>query len=794
MGELSVLETLQELYITLTALLFDVALCIVVAVQSGGAKGRSRRFLITAVVVTVSTALTCISYFTRHADIGTPVRLALFFHLAAYAGNIFVTYYLSGYIGSFFGEDAVPKAVRIFNRALLYLSVLILVGYFILMFPRATSPDTPVFASGWFRALVGYFIELYYMIFCLGFVRKGNELNLRAKLSIVTAFLISVVTFGMQAALGAQPLVNYLGVSIGLLIFYFSAETPDYLRLMETMEELEASREKADAANRSKSDFLANMSHEIRTPINAVLGMNEMILREGEHAGARTKERESAEAFTDITHYAANVDSAGKNLLAIINDILDFSKIEAGKMEIVESPYRLSSVLNDVSNMILFRAQAKNLQFHVEVDEMLPDKLSGDEVRVRQIITNLLNNAVKYTDEGSVMLSVKKAEGAVVEALPQVEGSAKTEGIQTIALQIEVKDTGIGIREEDRDKLFHQFERVDIERNQTVEGTGLGLAITGNLLQLMGGSISVESSYGKGSVFTAVLPQRVLSTLPIGNFREKLEHSLESAKVYHETFRAPGARILVVDDTEMNLTVIEGLLKETMVLLELCLSGTQALTLTKDTPYDLILMDQRMPGMNGTETLQHIRAQEGGMNHETPVIALTADAVQGAKDRYLEEGFTDYLSKPVEGEALEQTLMQYLPAGKVVRMPKDAAAGSAASPQELHPISQADAAQSGSASQGTDVREIYASLQALDFKEAMRLLITDELIERTLRQFCENAERNAAEIESYFENEDYENYTIKVHALKSGARMIGAAALSKDAEHLELCGNAATGE
>ena len=183
------------------------------------------------------------------------------------------------------------------------------------------------------------------------------------------------------------------------------------------------------------------------------------------------------------------------------------------------------------------------------------------------------------------------------------------------------------------------------------------------------------------------------------------------------------------------------------------------------------------------------------MNHETPVIALTADAVQGAKDRYLEEGFTDYLSKPVEGEALEQTLMQYLPAGKVVRMRKDAAAGSGAvSPQELHPIAQADAAQPGSASQGTDVREIYASLQALDFKEAMRLLITDELIEKTLRQFCENAERNAAEIESYFENEDYENYTIKVHALKSGARMIGAAALSKDAEHLELCGNAATGD
>ncbi|MBR5969290.1 MAG: response regulator [Lachnospiraceae bacterium] len=785
MGDLSVLDTLRELYITLTALLFDVALCIVVAAQSGGTKGHSRRFLLAAVTVTVSTVISAVSFFTRHADVGVPVRVALFFHLAAYMGNIFVTYYMGEYIAGVSGEDSVPKGVKAFNRSLLYVSALILLAYFVLMFPKAVSPEADVFVSGWFRALVGYVFELYYMGFCMYLVFRGQGLNRRSRISVVTAFLVSIVTFAMHALLGSKPLVNYLGVSLGLLVFYFSTETPDYLRLMETMRELEESRRKADAANRAKSEFLANMSHEIRTPINAVLGMNEMILREGAHAKAHTRERDSAESFQDITHCAENVDSAGKNLLAIINDILDFSKIEAGKLEIVESPYRLSSVLNDVCNMILFRAQAKKLDFHVDVDEMLPDKLSGDEVRVRQVITNLLTNAVKYTEKGNVTLSVQRG-AQETQTAPGEESALSAGGKegnfhgQTVQLLIEVRDTGIGIREEDLDKLFSKFERVDLERNKTIEGTGLGLAITGNLLQMMGGSIHVDSTYGEGSVFQAVIPQRVLSQLPLGNFRETSAQGSTGARAYHETFRAPGARILVVDDTEMNLTVIEGLLKETLVLLELCTSGAQALQLTEGTAYDLILMDQRMPGMNGTETLRNIRAQESAKNLHTPVIALTADALQGAKSRYLEEGFTDYLSKPVESAALEQTLLQYLPPEKVVRVKTEA--GMPSGEREETPAAK------------TDLSALFAALPALDFGEAKRLLVTDDLIEKTLRQFCENAERNAAEMEEYFRNGDYENYTIKVHALKGAARMIGAEALSGDAEHLEVCGNAATGE
>ncbi|MBR0090729.1 MAG: response regulator, partial [Lachnospiraceae bacterium] len=415
--------------------------------------------------------------------------------------------------------------------------------------------------------------------------------------------------------------------------------------LVSMMEELEKekqsaeeAREQADSANRSKSDFLSNMSHEIRTPINAVLGMNEMILRES------GDER--------ITTYARNVESAGKNLLSIINDILDFSKIEAGKMEIVAAPYKLSSVLNDLSNMIAFRARSKDLAFHVDVDETIPDNLNGDEVRVRQIVTNVLTNAVKYTMEGSVKLTVR--------------AERKEEG--KITLVLEVKDTGIGIKEEDIGKLFTKFSRVDLKQTNTIEGTGLGLAITENLLLLMQGDIRVSSVYGEGTTFTIRIPQGVVSEEAIGDFQQRFEEGLKKAEGYHESFRAPDAHVLVVDDTELNLVVIEGLLKTTEVKLDTAGGGEEALQLTKDTPYDLILLDQRMPHMSGTEVLQHIRAQEGGCNKETPVICLTADAVQGARERYLEEGFSDYLSKPVEGHALEVTLMKYLPPEKIIRM------------------------------------------------------------------------------------------------------------------------------
>ena len=441
---------------------------------------------------------------------------------------------------------------------------------------------------------------------------------------------------------------------------------------------LKLEKEAADRANRAKSNFLAEMSHEIRTPINAVLGMNEMILRKS--------------ANPAVAAYARNVESAGRNLLAIINDILDFNKIEAGRMEIASAPYRLSSLLNDVSNMILFQAQSKNIEFNVEVDETLPDTLHGDEVRVRQVISNVLSNAVKYTKEGGVTLRVRGTR----------EGDA-------LNLAVTVSDTGIGIREEDMENLFGRFERMDEAHNKAVEGTGLGLAIVRNLLRLMDGSIHVESTYGKGSVFTLTIPQGIVSDEPVGDFRRKFRQCARDMAAYHESFRAPDARVLAVDDTEMNLTVVCGLLRETGLNIDTAASGAAALALTKDNPYDLILMDQRMPEMDGTEALRRIREQEDGRNRQTPVICLTADAVQGARERYLAEGFTDYLSKPIEAAALEAALLKYLPAEKAVRT------------ADPGPAKEAEEADKGP---GT-LRALYAATDALDYATALKYLMSE---------------------------------------------------------------------
>ena len=420
----------------------------------------------------------------------------------------------------------------------------------------------------------------------------------------------------------------------------------------------------AERANAAKTDFLANTSHEIRTPINAVLGMNEMILRESSRAEEMrdTDVEEARRAFRKIKSYAGNVESAGKNLLAIINDILDISKIEEGMMELVEVDYRLSSVLNDVSNMIHFKAKEKDLTFVTDVDETLPDRLRGDEVRVRQVITNILNNAVKYTDAGGVTLKVR---GEIPDDMTG-SGAGAANG-KTVRLIVSVSDTGIGIRQDDLDKLFTKFERIDLKNNSTIEGTGLGLAITRHLLDMMNGSIRVESVYGEGSTFTITLPQTVRSSEPVGDFKSKFEQYSGQRTAYREMFRAPAAHILAVDDTEMNLVVIQELLKQTQVRTDVATDGVQALKMTRNTPYDLILMDYRMPRMDGKETMQNIRLQQDGCNADTTVICLTADAVHGARERYLAEGFDDYLSKPVEILSLEAALMKYLPPEKVIR-------------------------------------------------------------------------------------------------------------------------------
>ena len=521
-------------------------------------------------------------------------------------------------------------------------------------------------------------------------------------------------------------------------------------------EVLREAGEAAERANAAKSDFLANMSHEIRTPINAVLGMNEIILRESLKArDLLPKEREEIrKVFGDICNYAGDIDSAGNSLLAIINDILDFSKIESGKTEIHPAKYELSSVLNDISNMFVFKAKEKELSFQVEVDENLPNVLFGDEIRVRQIITNLLNNAVKYTDRGGVYLTVESGQG---------ERSKDHE----MELVIRVRDTGIGIQKEDIGKLYNKFERMDLDRNSTVEGTGLGLAITKSLLELMDGHIMVSSVYGEGSVFTVILPQTVVSLEPVGNFREKFEKSMLAAHAKKEDFSAPQAHILIVDDTRMNLTVAAGLLKNTGMEIDLATSGEEALALTKTIPYDLILMDQRMPVMDGTEAMHRIREQEGGVNRQVPVICLTADAVSGARERYLSQGFADYLSKPIDSSELQKLLIRHLPPKKVLY----------ASEADLPAPEREEASLKGHAGLGEAGIDIGAGLAYCQNDEDFYRML--------LSEFVLGAEEKMRDLSEFFERRDWKNYAIVVHALKGTSRMIGAVAFSEAAKELQ---------
>lgn len=402
----------------------------------------------------------------------------------------------------------------------------------------------------------------------------------------------------------------------------------------------EAQKEAAVAvrASETKTNFLANMSHEIRTPMNAILGMDEMILRE-------------AKDNAKITKYASDIKSAGNMLLSIINDILDLSKIESRKAELVSSDYEICSVINDIINIAGRRAQDKGIDFSFDASHDIPVRFHGDEIRARQIMLNIINNAVKYTNEGYVKVNLS-AERDGENAAPVKPGDVLT-------LVVSVRDTGIGIKEEDREKLFQPFDRLEETKNRNIEGTGLGLSIAGNYVELMGGRIDVESVYGEGSTFTVYMPMEVVDTTPIGNFTERIRQIRNERTDAKPLVIAPNASALVVDDNEMNLEVISGLMERTKMRVDTASSGPDGIEKMEHRRYDIIFLDQMMPGMDGITTLKnmHMKYDMRGVS----VIALTADAVAGAREYYLEKGFDDYISKPVKAEDLESVLRKHLP-------------------------------------------------------------------------------------------------------------------------------------
>ena len=533
-----------------------------------------------------------------------------------------------------------------------------------------------------------------------------------------------------------QEVVISLGIIFMSLIvagIVNSLITEQNHRLLDALRKEKRSQQEAEAANMAKSSFLANMSHEIRTPINAILGMNEMILRE---------EKDPA-----IRGYAGNIQASGNSLLSIVSDVLDISKIESGKLEIIPVDYEVNSLISDCCNMAAGRAKAKELELLVECADNVPMKLCGDETHIRQIIMNLLTNAVKYTEKGTVKLIVsgRFTDGGFV-------------------LKVDVSDTGIGIAEENLPQLFTQFQRFDLQRNRNIEGTGLGLSIVKRLCDLMSGTITARSVLGSGSTFTVELPQKVVDSTPCGGVN--LNYSAGAEHEYHHSFEAPEAKILAVDDLPVNLLVIANLLKETRIKIDTAGSGRECLDKCSQQKYDLILMDHMMPEMDGVQTFEKLHGDKSSPNFETPVIMLTANALAGMREQYMDVGFADYVSKLVRGAKLEEAIRRNLPESLI----KPASPEIPAEAVSTEPSGFAD---------------ICGAVPELNVNAALQYCCgSAELLNDLLHDFTEND--HFSDLKAAFEEKRWEDYRRHAHSLKSTSLMIGLTGLSERARASEL--------
>jgi len=494
---------------------------------------------------------------------------------------------------------------------------------------------------------------------------------------------------------------NGISLCIGLVFLFFMA----IIQTGRDLLELEKEKQIAVAASESRTMFLANMSHEIRTPINTIIGMNEMILREN-------KDRETKE-------YARNINNASKMLLGLIDDILDFSKLEAGKLDITDNPYDVATMINDVLLGVSVRLQEKNIDIEYNIDSDIPVVLNGDELRIKQIYNNILSNAVKYTEEGRISIEAK--------------GEWENDKFYLV---FSVEDTGVGIKEEDIPTLFDSFQRMDMKRNKYIQGTGLGLSITKQLIDHMDGTIEVKSEYGKGSCFVVRIPQTVIDKKPMGDFAEV--HEIQNETKKEEQFVRFSSRyhVLVVDDNEMNLTVMKALLGKTGLTLDFANSGTECIRLCKVKKYDLIFMDHMMPKPDGIETLHIIKEDSEGLNKDTTVIVLTANAIKGASSQYEKEGFADYITKPVEYKKLEGVLLNFLMSEK----------------EEKNDIKQYCLDKKSGMTYCGDIEELYYEI---------------------LGDFIIKTKEYKGEIEKYYDNSDWIEYSRIAHTLKSTSLTIG---------------------
>ena len=577
---------------------------------------------------------------------------------------------------------------------------------------------------------------------------------------LVTA-VIEIVLYWTDAILSLGAILG-----MGLLFLLIMA-------IVKTGQDLfrsERKQQQAIMAKEAQSKFLANMSHEIRTPINAVIGMNEMILRENENK--------------DIQEYAENIGRASKLLLDLVNEVLDFSKIESGQLELIEDVYDLSSVIKDELLLLKTRIGDKPIAVKVNIDHKLPTRYMGDELRLKQILTNLLSNAAKYTKEGTISVSV----------------FFQWINAEKINLCFSIADTGMGIKEEDIISLFDGFKRLELSKNRNIEGTGLGLNITKQLVELMQGSIAVKSEYGKGSTFTIFIPQKVVDKRPIGDGDAVKNIGKEPEKPEGSKFTAPNAKILAVDDNSMNLSVIKGLLKRTQVKLDLAKSGRECIELSKQKTYDMILMDHMMPELDGVETLKLIREDGHNPNCNTIVIALTANAIAGSREMYLEYGFNDYFAKPIQAGKLEELLMTYLPKEVITKGEEHAQT----EPEKQEDIkTEAMETKAGEAKPEREKPEETKKAESGDdrMQQSMDELLyvdhevglsycmdSEEFYQEVKEAFVEQCEEYLPELDKCFADKDWKQYGVITHALKNNALNIGATNFSKVSLEHETAG------
>jgi len=491
--------------------------------------------------------------------------------------------------------------------------------------------------------IIAVYISVYILaITAATYLFRFREIIPTKKKKAIAISLICEVGVGVYQVFNPTHLLSSVGVALLCIGFYLTVESPDNVLielLVDEKKKVEEAREEAVLANQAKGRFLAQMSHEIRTPINAILGMDEIILRECKDA--------------NILEYADDINTAGQLLLSIVNEILDLSKIESGKMEIVETEYNLSTLIADLTAMISLKAQAKNLIFDIDVDNSLPVHLYGDDIRIRQILTNLLSNAIKYTKEGRVELSVK--------------GEIKD---NTVTLYCSVTDTGIGIKEEHLTNLFEEYKRIEDGSNHHIEGTGLGLNITMRLLNLMGSKLQVQSEYGKGSKFFFELKQLITDSMTIAEYTKQQKQN-QNPKQRTCAFTAPEAKLLVVDDNIMNRKVFAKLLEPTKMQIDQAESGFECIDKMKENRYDIVFLDHMMPQMDGKETLHHLKTLQGHPSENAVIIALTANAFVGARQQYISEGFDDFLPKPIIYKDAEELILRFLPSQLVERLEEE---------------------------------------------------------------------------------------------------------------------------